>query len=66
VYAATGSTLVVSPTDAPEKVPRVAAARLLLEQARHGVLDAGARLEYQATLRLPGEPQGTFRLTPVE
>ena len=66
VYAATGSTLVVARTDAPEGMPRLAAARLLLEQARHGALVAGTRLEYRATLRLPGTPQGTFQLTPVE
>ena len=66
VYAATGSTLVVARTEAPEGVPRVAAARLLLEQARHGAVAAGTRLEYRATLRLPATPQGTFQLTPVE
>ncbi|HSH69950.1 MAG TPA: hypothetical protein VK997_08535 [Deferrisomatales bacterium] len=66
VFAATGSTLVVARTDAPEGVPRLAAARLLLEQARHGALAAGTRLEYRATLRLPATPQGTFQLTPVE
>ncbi len=66
VYAATGSTLVVARTDAPEGVPRVAAARLLLEQARHGAVAAGTRLEYRATLRLPAKPLGIFQLTPAE
>lgn len=66
IYAATGSTLVVARTEAPERIPRLAAERLLLAQARHGVLAAGTRLEYRATLRLPEQPQGTFSLTPVE
>lgn len=66
VYAPTGSTLVVAGSAAPEGVPGVAAARLLLEQARQGELAAGTRLQYRATLRLPSVPQGTFQLTPVE
>lgn len=66
IYAATGSTLVVARTEAPERVPRLAAERLLLAQARHGALAAGTRLEYRATLRLPEQPQGSFSLTPVE
>ena len=64
VHAITDSTLVVTGNDVPESVTHGAVSRLLLEQARQGT--ARERLDYRATLQLPAESQGTFRLTPAE